>query len=103
LRNAVPVEVRPLVEEVNAMLDTQDREISRSRGRAADLAHGLKTPLAALAADIGRLRERGESVIASDIEAVADAMTRHVDRELAKARLHGGVRRGLSTELAPPR
>jgi signal transduction histidine kinase len=101
LPNAVPVEVRPLVEEVNAMLDTQEREISRSRGRAADLAHGLKTPLAALAADIGRLRERGESGIASDIEALSDAMTRHVDRELAKARLHGGVRHGLSTELAP--
>jgi signal transduction histidine kinase len=101
LPNAVPVEVRPLVEEVNAMLDTQEREISRSRGRAADLAHGLKTPLAALAADIGRLRERGESVIAGDIEALAGAMTRHVDRELAKARLHGGVRQGLSTELAP--
>jgi len=101
LPNAVPVEVRPLVEEVNAMLDTQEREISRSHGRAADLAHGLKTPLAALAADISRLRERGESVVASDIEALSDAMTRHVDRELAKARLQGGVRRGQSTELAP--
>jgi signal transduction histidine kinase len=28
-------------------------------------------------------------------------MTRHVDRALAKARLQGGVRYGLSTELAP--
>ena len=47
------------------MLDTQEREIERSRGRAADLAHGLKTPLAALAADVGRLREHGESAIAA--------------------------------------
>ena len=58
---AVPTEVLPLVEEVNALLDAQEREIERSRGRAADLAHGLKTPLAALAADAGRLRERGEA------------------------------------------
>ena len=57
----VPDEVLPLVEEVNALLDAQDREIERSRDRAADLAHGLKTPLAALAADAGRLRERGET------------------------------------------
>jgi signal transduction histidine kinase len=28
-------------------------------------------------------------------------MILHVDRELAKARLHGGVRHGLSTELSP--
>jgi signal transduction histidine kinase len=100
---AVPVEVGPLVEEVNALLDMQDREIERSRGRAADLAHGLKTPLAALASDANRLRERGEHAIAREIEAVANAMARHVDRELARVRLRGAPQRGIgaSTELAP--
>lgn len=99
---AVPAEVRPLVEEVNALLDAQEREIERSRSRAADLAHGLKTPLAALAADAARLRERGETKIAQDIEGVGDAMSRHVDRELARARVRGAVRHraGVSTELA---
>ena len=82
----------PLVEEVNALLDGQEREIERSRGRAADLAHGLKTPLAALAADAAHLRERGEQVIAQEIEAVGDAMSRHVDRELARVRVRGAVR-----------
>lgn len=103
LAPAAPVEVQPLVEEVNALLDAQEREIERSRGRAADLAHGLKTPLAALAGDARRLRERGQGEIARDIESVADAMSRHVDRELARARVRGTVRRkaGLSTELAP--
>ncbi|HEY5217362.1 MAG TPA: sensor histidine kinase, partial [Pseudolabrys sp.] len=99
----VPAEVRPLVEEVNALLDVQEREIERSRSRAADLAHGLKTPLAALAADAARLRDRGETIIAQDIEAVGDAMSRHVDRELARARVRGAVRQlaGHSTSLAP--
>ena len=69
----VPSEVQPLVEEVNALLDGQEREIERSRGRAADLAHGLKTPLAALAANAAHLRERGDQVIAQEIEAVGDA------------------------------
>ena len=98
----VPAEVRLLVEEVNALLDAQEQEIARSRSRAADLAHGLKTPLAALAADAARLRERGEAAIAQDIEAVGDAMSRHVDRELARARVRGAVRHraGVSTELA---
>jgi signal transduction histidine kinase len=100
---AVPVEVQPLVEEVNALLDAHEREIERSRRRAADLAHGLKTPLAALAADAARLREHGELAIAQDIETVGDAMSRHVDRELARARIRGTVGRGAGayTALAP--
>ncbi len=99
---AVPIEVKPLVEEVNALLELQEGEIERSRRRAADLAHGLKTPLAALAADASRLREHGEDAIANDIESVASAMGRHVDRELARARLRGSARAlGASTRLAP--
>jgi signal transduction histidine kinase len=102
LPSNVPAEVQPLVEEVNALLDAQEREIERSRGRAADLAHGLKTPLSALAADASRLRERGQDIIASDIEAVGAAMSRYVDRELARARVRGVVRRKApSTEVAP--
>ncbi len=100
---AAPAEVRPLVEEVNALLDAQECEIERSRGRAADLAHGLKTPLAALTGDARRLREAGQDEIARDIESVADSMSRHVDRELARARSRSAIRRkvGLATELAP--
>jgi signal transduction histidine kinase len=100
---AAPTEVQPLVEEVNALLDAQEREIERSRGRAADLAHGLKTPLAALVGDAGRLRTTGQEEIARDIESAAEAMSRQVDRELAWARSRGAVRRktGLSTDLAP--
>ena len=99
----MPAEVQPLVEEVNALLDGQEREIERSRGRAVDLAHGLKTPLAALAADARRLREHGQDAIARDIDSAVEAMSRHVDRELARARVRGTSRRkaDLSTTLAP--
>jgi len=103
LPTSVPTEVKPLAEEVNALLDSQEREIERSRGRAADLAHGLKTPLAALAGDALRLREQGQEAIARDIESVVDSMSRHVDRELARARVRGSTRyrANLSTALAP--
>lgn len=99
----VPAEVKPLVEEVNGLLDAQEHEIARSRSRAADLAHGLKTPLAALASDAARLRERGDEDIACGIEAVGDAMSRHIDRELARARVRctAGRRSGVSTPLRP--
>lgn len=100
---SVPAEVQPLVEEVNALLEAQAGEIERSRGRAADLAHGLKTPLAALAADVVRLRASGQEAVANDIEAIGDAMSRHVDRELARARVRGRARSrtDVSTALAP--
>ncbi|WP_316214591.1 HAMP domain-containing sensor histidine kinase [Bradyrhizobium sp. SZCCHNR2035] len=100
---AVPTEVAPLVEEVNALLDAQEREMVRSRSRAADLAHGFKTPLTALAADATRLKELGQTELAENIEAVAEAMSRQVDRELALARLRGTARAtgNPTTELRP--
>ncbi|QWG18284.1 HAMP domain-containing histidine kinase [Bradyrhizobium sediminis] len=103
LAAAVPDEVRPLVDEVNALLAARAEEVERSRHRAADLAHGLKTPLAALAADAGRLRETGQSAVADGIDEVIGTMRRHVDRELARARLHGAGRSrpDASTRLAP--
>jgi signal transduction histidine kinase len=49
------------------------------------------------------LREAGHNDIAQDIETVAETMSRQVDRELARARSRGSMRRrgSLSTELAP--
>ena len=98
-----PAEVQPLVTELNSLIDEQEREIERSRGRAADLAHGLKTPLAALAGDVERLRHHGQSQIADDVQSVAEQMRRHVDRELTRARVKGARRyaSGVRTELAP--
>ncbi len=86
----VPQEVAPLVEEVNALLDAQDQAISRARDRAANLAHGLKTPLSALVSDVERLRARGETEIADDISELTERMRRHIQRELARARLRHG-------------
>lgn len=102
LATDLPVEVLPLVEEVNALLAAQEAAVERARGRAADLAHGLKTPLAALAADSRRLRDRGQADIAADLEQLGDAMRRHVERELVRARLQGEGRRAAgATALAP--
>lgn len=96
----VPSEVAPLVDELNALLAAQADEIARARARAADLAHGLKTPLAALAGDAERLAAKGETEIAADVAAVGDAMRRHVERELARSRLAAPAR-GVRTEVAP--
>jgi signal transduction histidine kinase len=59
-------EVQPLVDELNAMIDQNEAGLANARGHVANLAHGLKTPLAALAVELaeggrdpdGRLRAR---------------------------------------------
>jgi signal transduction histidine kinase len=43
-----------------------------------------------LAGDIEQLKSKGESKIAGEIEQVSNAMRRHVDRELARARTAAG-------------
>jgi len=87
LGDGLPSEVQPLADEMDALLAARERQIEKARGRAADLAHGLKTPLQVLAGDIKRLAEKGEGEIALELEKVSAAMQRHVDRELARARM----------------
>lgn len=91
LADDYPDEVMPLVAEVNALLAAREQAIERARAWTADLAHGLKTPLAALAADAQRLRDAGNSAVADDLEQLALAMRRRVDRELIRARVRSGA------------
>lgn len=66
-------EVAPLGDELNALLDHQQRMVARARTSAQDLAHALKTPLSVLAAEAdgdghdwrGTLREQGARMQAS--------------------------------------
>jgi signal transduction histidine kinase len=87
----VPDEVAPLVAEVNTLLAQQDTAMIRARDRAADLAHGLKTPLTALAADARKLRAAGMGSVADDIDELVERMRGHVEREIARARLRHGA------------
>ncbi len=88
---AAPREVQPLAEEINNLLDAQGKALARARSRATDLAHGLKTPLHVLFADIRALRDRGDGALTDEILASATAIRRHVERELARARLAPGI------------
>ena len=81
-----PDEVLPLAREIDTLLDARERQVEKARTRAADLAHGLKTPLQLLSSDAERLKAKGENELAEEIEDIADSMRRHVERELVRAR-----------------
>jgi len=94
LHGGFPREVRPLADELNTLLDSQHAAITRARERAADLAHGLMTPLTAMMATARRLRERGQHDLSDDIEQLTEQMRLHVGQEMARARLQTEHRSG---------
>ncbi|MDV7145829.1 HAMP domain-containing sensor histidine kinase [Tropicimonas sp. TH_r6] len=81
-----PTEVIPLAKKVDALLAEREEEVSRAGMRAADLAHGFKTPLQAMLGEAGRLRAGGQVEHAEAIEETVETMRGHVDRELMRAR-----------------
>lgn len=84
----LPSEVEPLVNELNLLLDHNERQAEEARRHAGNLAHALKTPLTVImnAATAGA-DDLGETVIRE-----ASTMRRQVDHHLARARAVG--RRG---------
>jgi signal transduction histidine kinase len=86
LRGEYPSEVQPLVDDLNAMLAHDQRAVARGIGKAADLAHGLKTPLAVLAAEAERLAADGRSESADVVAEQVSRMRRQIEYQLAQAR-----------------
>lgn len=86
----LPTEILPLAKEIDLLLDERDADLARARHRAADMAHGFKTPLQALFGDAAELRSRGETDLADSIETIAASMRSLVDRELTRARIQSG-------------
>lgn len=82
-----PDEVRPLAQEIDALIDARDAELARAKTRAGDLAHGLRTPLQVLQSEIERLAKDGQATVALNLSTVTRTMQRTVERELARVRL----------------
>ncbi len=82
LNEAVPAEVKPLVQEFNQLAEGWRNHMERSRNAVSNLAHALKTPLQLLLA-------HGKQV---DDPMIIDAVTQMhdlVNRELKRARIIG--------------
>jgi len=92
-----PTELQPLVHELNALIDQNAAGLASARGHVANLAHGLKTPLAELHLELasdgrdpdGRLR------------AMVDRLDARVRHHLGRARAASPGGAGERTLLAP--
>lgn len=93
-----PHELVPLAEELNTLLDQNSAGLERARRNVANLAHGLKTPLAVLAAALQSGRGAGDSELLVEI----GRMERQIRHHLARARAAAlGAPARMRTELAP--
>ncbi|MET3900386.1 signal transduction histidine kinase [Devosia sp. UYZn731] len=87
LEGRFPTELTPLVQEVNGLLDARDAMMERARARAADLAHGLKTPLAAVHGIAERLRDKGNEAEADLLQDLSVEMSGRIDYQMRLATL----------------
>lgn len=88
VEEALPREVEPMVEELNALLEHNEKQAEEARRHAGNLAHALKTPLTVIMnAATAQAPDLADTVIRE-----ATTMRRQVDHHLARARAVG--RRG---------
>jgi len=96
-----PLEIAPLAEAINALAEAREGDLARARRRAGDLAHGLKTPLAALAAQSRRAREAGAAEAADGLDDAIAAVGAALEAELARARAAAARETTFAAESAP--
>lgn len=88
----LPLEVQPMVQELNALLEHSERQAEEARTHAGNLAHALKTPLTVVMnAATAKADDLADTVIRE-----AAVMRRQVDHHLARARAVGRRAVGLS-------
>ena len=93
-----PAEVAPLAAELNALIDQNEAGLAYARRHVSNLAHGLKTPLAALALKLAE----GDSDPDGSLRAAVAQIDRRVRHHLGRARAAmPGAGRRARTPLAP--
>jgi signal transduction histidine kinase len=86
LEGDLPLEIEPLQQELNALIQSNREIVDRARTHVGNLAHALKTPLSV----IGNEARANEGALASKVLEQAEIMgtqiTRHLDRARVAAR-----------------
>ena len=83
--DALPLEVEPLVEEINALLAHSEKQAEEARTHAGNLAHALKTPLTVLTNAATAHDPKLSDLVCRETK----TMQRHVEHHLARARAVG--------------
>ncbi len=97
LETDYPVEVRPLTDELNKLIEHNREVVERARTHVGNLAHALKTPIAVL-----RNEAKGASQLDDVVRRQADFMQTNVEHYLKRARMAARAEAlGVRTEVRP--
>jgi signal transduction histidine kinase len=92
LSGGYPAEIAPLAEALNTVLDHDVELVDRARTHVGNLAHGLKTPLSVMRAELSS-GQADNAVLADQVERLA----RLVEHHLTRARAEASSARALGT------
>ncbi|MGV8929151.1 MAG: ATP-binding protein [Brevundimonas sp.] len=81
-----PMEIQPLAEQVNRLLDQNQETVERQRTHVGNLAHALKTPLSVMMAEAGSLKGPLPEMVRKQTEVMKAQVDHHLRRARAAAR-----------------
>lgn len=94
----VPVELEPLVAQINHLLAHTEDSLNRSRNALGNLGHALKTPLAVLLSLASGPKLEGHPELRRVLLEQSQHMQQRLNRELNRARLAGDALPGVLFE-----
>ncbi len=97
IAGAYPVELKPLAEELNALVSHNQEVVERQRTHVGNLAHALKTPLSVMLTEARQAPGPLSEVVVRQAEVMRQQVDHHLRRARAAARNPG---RGERTEVA---
>ncbi|MGR5062939.1 ATP-binding protein [Photobacterium sp. DNB22_13_2] len=96
LSGVYPAEIRPVVDDLNALLFHYQELLERARNHAGNLSHALKTPIAVLNNEVAHLNAQEQSRLQPTLQ----QLQQHIDYHLGRARM-AGASNILSAKTAP--
>lgn len=93
LEGSPPEEIKPLQEELNALIQSNQAIIERARTHVGNLAHALKTPLSVITNEARERDDEFAAKVAGQAELMRQYITHHLTRAQVAARVSivGGV------------
>lgn len=86
LEGELPVEIRPLQQELNALIQSNREIVDRARTHVGNLAHALKTPLSVISNEARTHEGPLSTKVVEQAEIMRTHITHHLDRAQVAAR-----------------
>lgn len=80
IEGELPLEIQPLANEVNALIDSNRRVMERARMQVGNLAHSLKTPIAVLLNDADQMKAPHGDLVRSQAQIMSGQVQSYLNR-----------------------